>query len=131
MIVIHNLNHQYPNAPTPALQNIELHIEQGSAVGLLGPNGAGKTTLMSCLTGLQAVQSGQILFDGVPFEKLTKAQRHQISLVPQDFAFYPLLTVWENLKFMMSSIEKCWWNCWNKQGFWHINPNFFNVYRAV
>lgn len=99
MIVIHNLNHQYPNALTPALQNINLHIEQGSAVGLLGPNGAGKTTLMSLLTGLQAVQSGQILFDGVPFEKLTKAQRHQISLVPQDFAFYPLLTVWENLKF--------------------------------
>ena len=54
---------------------------------------------MSLLTGLQAVQSGQILFDGVPFEKLTKVQRHQISLVPQDFAFYPLLTVWENLKF--------------------------------
>lgn len=99
MIVIHNLNHQYPNALTPALQNINLHIEQGSAVGLLGPNGAGKTTLMSLLTGLQAVQSGQILFDGVPFEKLTKVQRHQISLVPQDFAFYPLLTVWENLKF--------------------------------
>lgn len=99
MIVIHNLNHHYPNALTPALQNINLHIEQGSAVGLLGPNGAGKTTLMSLLTGLQAVQSGQILFDGVPFEKLSKKQRHQISLVPQDFAFYPLLTVWENLKF--------------------------------
>lgn len=99
MIVIHNLNHHYSNAPIPALQNINLHIEQGSAVGLLGPNGAGKTTLMSLLTGLQAVQSGQILFDGVPFEKLSKKQRHQISLVPQDFAFYPLLTVWENLKF--------------------------------
>ena len=99
MIVIHNLNHHYSNAPIPALQNINLHIEQGSAVGLLGPNVAGKTTLMSLLTGLQAVQSGQILFDGVPFEKLSKKQRHQISLVPQDFAFYPLLTVWENLKF--------------------------------
>lgn len=99
MLTIYQLNHHYPNALTPALQNINLHIEQGSAVGLLGPNGAGKTTLMSLLTGLQAVQSGQILFDGVPFEKLTKTQRHQISLVPQDFAFYPLLTVWENLKF--------------------------------
>lgn len=99
MIKLQNLTYHYPNASTPALQNINLHIEQGSAVGLLGPNGAGKTTLMSLLTGLQAVQSGQILFDGVPFEKLTKVQRHQISLVPQDFAFYPLLTVWENLKF--------------------------------
>ncbi|BFU61689.1 ABC transporter ATP-binding protein [Rodentibacter abscessus] len=99
MIKITNLNHRYPNAQTSALQNINLHITQGSAVGLLGPNGAGKTTLMSLLTGLQSVQQGEILFEGVPFEKLTKQQRHQISLVPQDFAFYPLLTVWENLKF--------------------------------
>lgn len=105
MIKIHNLNHQYPNASTSALQNINLHIEQGSAVGLLGPNGAGKTTLMSLLTGLQAVQLGQILFDGVPFEQLSKKQRHQISLVPQDFAFYPLLTVWENLTFFAALYE--------------------------
>ena len=99
MIHIRNIIHTYPNSETPVLKNINLFFKQGSAVGLLGPNGAGKTTLMSLLTGLQAVQSGQILFDGVPFEKLTKVQRHQISLVPQDFAFYPLLTVWENLKF--------------------------------
>ncbi|MGX2974395.1 ABC transporter ATP-binding protein [Ursidibacter arcticus] len=99
MIKITNLNHQYPNAPTYALRDVNLHISQGSAVGLLGPNGAGKTTLMSLLTGLQSVQQGEILFDGVPFEQLSKQQRHQISLVPQDFAFYPLLTVWENLKF--------------------------------
>ncbi|WP_150538300.1 ABC transporter ATP-binding protein [Actinobacillus vicugnae] len=105
MIKITNLNHHYPNAQISALQNINLEIKQGSAVGLLGPNGAGKTTLMSLLTGLQTVQQGEILFDGVPFEKLTKQQRHQISLVPQDFAFYPLLTVWENLKFFAALYE--------------------------
>ncbi|MGX2956647.1 ABC transporter ATP-binding protein [Ursidibacter arcticus] len=105
MIKITNLNHQYPNAPTFALRDVSLHIPQGSAVGLLGPNGAGKTTLMSLLTGLQSVQQGEILFDGVPFEQLSKQQRHQISLVPQDFAFYPLLTVWENLKFFAALYE--------------------------
>ncbi|PJG84342.1 ABC transporter ATP-binding protein [Conservatibacter flavescens] len=99
MIKITNLNYHYPNAQTSALYGVNLQIKQGAAVGLLGPNGAGKTTLMSLLTGLQSVQQGEILFEGVPFEKLTKKQRHQISLVPQDFAFYPLLTVWENLKF--------------------------------
>lgn len=99
MIKVQNLTHTYPNSAIPALENVNLHIDQGEAIGLLGPNGAGKTTLMSLLTGLQAVQQGQILFDGIPFEKLGKVQRHQISLVPQDFAFYPLLTVWENLRF--------------------------------
>lgn len=99
MISISNLSHTYPNAKSPSLHNIQLQIQPGEAIGLLGPNGAGKTTLMSLLTGLQAVQTGEILFDGVPFEQLSKSQRHQISLVPQDFAFYPLLSVWENLTF--------------------------------
>ncbi|OOH90654.1 ABC transporter ATP-binding protein [Pasteurellaceae bacterium 15-036681] len=102
MLRISHLSHTYLNSKIPALQNIHLEIPQSSAVGLLGPNGAGKTTLMSLLTGLQSVQQGQILFEGVPFEKLSKSQRHQISLVPQDFAFYPLLSVWENLKFFAS-----------------------------
>ncbi|MGX2967100.1 ABC transporter ATP-binding protein [Ursidibacter sp. B-7004-1] len=97
MLQIKNLTHRYNLYP--ALTNISLEISSNSTLGLLGPNGAGKTTLMSLLTGLQSVQQGEILFDGVPFEKLSKQQRHQISLVPQDFAFYPLLTVWENLKF--------------------------------
>lgn len=99
MLKIKSVSYQYPNSQIQALRNVNLHISQGSAIGLLGPNGAGKTTLMSLLTGLQSVQQGEILFEGVPFEKLSKQQRHQISLVPQDFAFYPLLTVWENLKF--------------------------------
>ena len=102
MIQISNLTHIYPKARTPALSNINFHIRQGESLGLLGPNGAGKTTLMSLLTGLQPVQQGQILFEGEPFNKLKKHQRHQISLVPQDFAFYPLLSVWQNLKFFAS-----------------------------
>ncbi len=96
MIQINNLSHLYPNAEKNALSAVNFDIESASTIGLLGPNGAGKTTLMSLLAGLQSVQQGEIYFDGVPFAKLSKKQRHQ------DFAFYPLLTVWENLKFFAS-----------------------------
>ena len=99
MIEIVQLSHCYPNTQNFALRDINLRIEAGACVGLLGPNGAGKTTLMSLLAGLQDLQQGEIYFDGVPFANLSQRQRHQIGLVPQDFAFYPLLTVWENLKF--------------------------------
>ncbi|OOF70745.1 ABC transporter ATP-binding protein [Rodentibacter caecimuris] len=99
MIVLKNISHRYPNSEKYALSAVNFHIDSASTIGLLGPNGAGKTTLMSLLAGLQSVQQGEIYFDGVPFSKLNKKQRQQISLVPQDFAFYPLLTVWENLKF--------------------------------
>ena len=102
MINIQNISHRYSNAENEALRNIHFCIEKSSTLGLLGPNGAGKTTLMSLLAGLQSVQQGEIYFDGVPLAKLSKKQRHQISLVPQDFAFYPLLTVWENLTFFAS-----------------------------
>ena len=95
MIKIIELNHSYPISKIPSLCRINLDISPSSTIGLLGPNGAGKTTLMSLLAGLQPVQQGEIYFDGVPFAKLSKKQRHQISLVPQDFAFYPLLTVWD------------------------------------
>ncbi len=105
MLEVKSLTHRYPNAQVTALQNVDLHIQQGEAIALLGPNGAGKTTLMSILTGLQSVQEGGVLFDGVPFEQLSQKQRHQISLVPQDFAFYPLLTVWENLQFFTALYE--------------------------
>lgn len=105
MIKIQNIQHRYPNAEKNALNAVSFDIQSASTIGLLGPNGAGKTTLMSLLAGLQQVQQGEIYFDGVPCAKLSKKQRHQISLVPQDFAFYPLLTVWENLKFFAALYE--------------------------
>ncbi|MDG6894479.1 ABC transporter ATP-binding protein [Volucribacter amazonae] len=99
MIDISQLSYRYPDSQDFALQQINLHIPQGKTIGLLGSNGAGKTTLMSLLAGLLPIQQGQIYLENIAFADLTKLQRQKISLVPQDFAFYPLLTVWENLKF--------------------------------
>ena len=90
MIRIENLCHRYPAATAAALDNVCLTVAQGEALGLLGPNGAGKTTLMSLLAGLQPVQQGQIVFNDQPLAELSRAQKQRISLVPQDFAFYPL-----------------------------------------
>ncbi|WP_416188990.1 ABC transporter ATP-binding protein [Neisseria sp. CCUG17229] len=102
MIQIQSLTHHYPKAAAPALDNVSLDIRQGTCVGLLGHNGAGKTTLMSLLAGLQEVQQGGILFHGKPMAKLSRAERQKIGLVPQDFAFYPQLSVWDNLVFFAS-----------------------------
>lgn len=102
MIQIQSLSHRYSGAPSAALQDVSLNIQNGECWGLLGHNGAGKTTLMSLLAGLQEVKQGQILFDGVPVAKLPRAKRQKIGLVPQDFAFYPQLSVWDNLLFFAS-----------------------------
>ena len=102
MIQIQSLSHRYPGADADALSGVSLNIGKGECWGLLGHNGAGKTTLMSLLAGLQEVQCGNILFNGKPMRRMSRTERQKIGLVPQDFAFYPQLSVWDNLLFFAS-----------------------------
>ncbi|MDR2926379.1 MAG: ABC transporter ATP-binding protein [Azoarcus sp.] len=99
MIRIGSLSYRYrPNAPL-ALDGISLNIARGAVHGLLGPNGAGKTTLISLLAGLLPHPAGQISIVGEPLDAWRATHPRAIALVPQDYAFYPMLTVAENLAF--------------------------------
>ncbi len=51
-----------------AVDDISFSIPKGSIFGLLGPNGAGKTTLLRMITGIFYPDSGDIRFDGRPFD---------------------------------------------------------------
>ncbi len=99
MLRIEGISFIYRHAETPALDDITLNIPAGGVYGLLGPNGAGKTTLISILAGLQTATGGSITLNGRPLAEARAAQPRAIALVPQDYAFYPMLTVTENLKF--------------------------------
>lgn len=99
MIHFDKLHYRYrPDAP-PALEGVSLDIRQGSIFGLLGPNGAGKTSLISLLAGLLKLQGGNITVGGEPLAAWRARRPTAIALVPQDYAFYPMLTVVENLDF--------------------------------
>lgn len=102
MITTRALSHTYANAATPALTNIDLHIPEGETIGLLGANGAGKTTLMSLLAGLYPAQHGDIRLRGTPYAQLSREARQSIALVPQNFAFYAQLSVWDNMRYFAS-----------------------------
>lgn len=98
LLEITDLGFCYPGAATAALTGVSLRAERGQILGLLGPNGAGKTTLISHLSAGLAVQRGAISIDGVPFAQVHKAHPTRVSVAPQEYAFYPMLTVLENLK---------------------------------
>ena len=97
MLELKNLSYRYPHADAPALADVSLAVPRGCVMGLLGPNGAGKTTLISHLSGALAVQSGEIHIDGQPLQQVRAKAPTRIAVAPQDQAFYPMLTVAENL----------------------------------
>jgi len=97
MLAIDSLAYSYPQSAKPALSGISIRAERGQVLGLLGPNGAGKTTIISHLSGALAVQQGGIAIDGMPLAKVRHDTPTRIAVAPQEYAFYPMLTVRENL----------------------------------
>jgi putative ABC transport system ATP-binding protein len=87
----------------PALQGVDLRIEQGEMVAIMGPSGCGKTTLLNCLSGLDHFDSGDVLIEGVSLASMTDRQRtdHRARRMGFVFQFYnliPVLTAAENVE---------------------------------
>lgn len=83
-----------------AVENVSLHVEEGSAVCLVGANGAGKSTVLRALSGLVPLAAGQISFDG---ERIDGLEPHDIVSrgvvhVPEGRKLFPYLPVINNLK---------------------------------
>lgn len=97
MIEIKNVSKRYISNENPVLDAVSFSIPSQSIFGILGPNGAGKTTLISMLCGLLKPTEGEILIDGLRYEKAAKNIKPLIGVVPQEYALYPTLTAYENL----------------------------------
>ena len=97
MLSISNLSFQYPAAEQPALQGVYFDARPGEVLGLLGPNGAGKTTIIGHLAGLLPIQNGSISVGQQPLAAVRAIQPTRIAVAPQEYAFYAMLTVTENL----------------------------------
>ena len=84
------------------MDGIDLQVPGGVVLGLLGANGAGKTTLISILCGLLERDAGEVSIAGLDPQTHGPQVRMKLSLVPQSFAFYPALSVEENLSLFAS-----------------------------
>jgi branched-chain amino acid transport system ATP-binding protein len=83
-----------------AIKGISFHVNQGEIVTLIGANGAGKTTTLKTISGLRAVSSGSIIFDGKDISKMAAHERVSlgISQAPEGRGIFPGMTVLENLE---------------------------------
>ena len=80
------------------LQDINLTVEEGEYFIILGPTGAGKTVLLESIAGLYSVKSGQIWLRGKELTRL-EPEKRGISIVYQDHALFPHLSVKDNIVF--------------------------------
>lgn len=90
-ISVNNVKFSYPNTCTPALDIDYLTIASGERVVVVGENGSGKSTLVKLLTGLYAPDAGEILYDGINVNSISRDSLSQlIGAVSQDFVSYHL-----------------------------------------
>lgn len=84
-----------------AVDGISCRMEKG-VYGLLGVNGAGKTTLMRMLCTIIQPSKGQILFNGQDIWKMGAAYRETLGYLPQEFGYYPDLSVYDYMMYIAS-----------------------------
>ena len=82
-----------------ALENMRFSVKTGQIHALIGPNGAGKTTLMNIISGLEKSDSGEIIFNGKPINKLSPEKRAKIGIARtfQNLELFGEMTVLENV----------------------------------
>jgi len=89
-----------------AVNQVSLAIHKGDFVALAGPSGSGKTTLLNLIGGLDVPDGGQVSVDGRPLNQLSGAElsdlrRDHIGFVFQAYNLIPVLTVKENMEYVM------------------------------
>ncbi len=94
-----------------AVDHLDMHIPDKSFITLLGPSGCGKTTTLRMIAGLETPTEGRITIDGkVVFDSEAginvPANRRNVGFLFQNYALWPNMTVYENISFGLSNINK-------------------------
>lgn len=108
MIDLENVSKTYSTG-VPALNNINLHIDEGEFVFIVGVSGSGKSTLIKLLLKELEPTSGKIVINGKNISKIKKKKlpllRRDIGVVFQDFRLFDDRTVYDNVAFAQKAIE--------------------------
>lgn len=86
-----------------ALQGLDLVVPHGQFVAVMGPSGSGKTTLLNCVSGLDDIDAGRVLVDGLSIHELSDKQRtkhraREMGFIFQAFNLIPVFTATENVE---------------------------------
>ncbi|GAB6177419.1 amino acid ABC transporter ATP-binding protein [Desulfobaculum senezii] len=108
IITVDGVSKTFPNG-VRALQGVSLSVMRSEMVVIIGPSGSGKSTLLRCLNGLEDIDEGHIVIDGIPLNgdrKNRDAIRQDVGMVFQSFNLFPHLTVLENVNLAQTLVRR-------------------------
>jgi len=92
-----------------ALCDFSIEVQRGEVLVVIGPSGGGKSTFLRCLNGLESIDSGTIIIDGIVLNQRRKNRleiRKEVGMVFQHFNLFPHLTVFENISLAQRLVRK-------------------------
>jgi polar amino acid transport system ATP-binding protein len=108
IVSVDKINKTFANGVC-ALSDFSTRIRRSEVVVVIGPSGSGKSTFLRCLNGLEEIDSGEIVIDGLPLDENKKNRleiRKEVGMVFQSFNLFPHRTVLANITLAPRLVRK-------------------------
>lgn len=108
IIVVEHIYKTFANG-VKAVVDFTTKIQRGEVVVVIGPSGSGKSTFLRCLNGLEEIDSGSIVIDGISLDDHKKNRleiRKEVGMVFQQFNLFPHMTVLDNVNLAQRRVRK-------------------------
>jgi len=108
IITIKDVSKTFPGG-IQAVKNFSAEVYRREVVVIMGPSGSGKSTLLRCINGLEALDHGEIVVDGIPLDddKRNRLEiRKEVGMVFQSFNLFPHMTVLDNVNLAQIRVRK-------------------------
>lgn len=99
-VIYDNASRIYPGSDKPAVDSLNIEIDDGEFLVLVGPSGCGKSTSLRMLAGLEEIDAGRILIGDRDVTNVPPKDR-DIAMVFQNYALYPHMSVADNMGFAL------------------------------
>ena len=104
-VTLKKVSKRFTNADVDAVNQVDLEIVNKEFLVILGPSGSGKSSLLRLIAGLEEVSGGEVYFGNELMNDVSPRER-DISMVFQNFALFPNMTVYDNIAFPIRASGK-------------------------